>query len=402
MQSTVLKLFLQFVTATTVLSVLLTLPTQAQTEKIIYRFSGGTDGIIPVGGLVLDTSGNLYGVTEGGGANYGGTVFELSPSSGGTWTKTVVYSFGTASGDVSFPVSNLVFDAKGNLYGICFVGGAGNEGGIFELSPGSGGTWNEKILYSFAGGMDLVSLQSRLTIDGAGNLFGYHYAIYGSIFELVAGSNGTWTEKILHTFSGGNDGTAQYGDQLSVDSSGNLYGQASNGPHDFGIVFELVRGATGSWTERILHTFTGGVDGSAGLGSQILRDANGNLFGTSTWNVFELAPGSNGIWTEKILHAFTGGSDGAYPESGLTMDASGNLYGTTNEGGGAHRGTVFELKPTASGTWTEKILHRFTPTAGDAVYPSFLTLVMDKQGDLYGTGLPSGTPNFGVVFEVIP
>ena len=97
MQSTVLKLFLQFVTATTVLSVLLTLPIQAQTEKIIYRFSGGTDGIIPGGGLVLGTSGNLYGVTEGGGANYGGTVFELSPSSGGTWTKTVVYSFGTAS-----------------------------------------------------------------------------------------------------------------------------------------------------------------------------------------------------------------------------------------------------------------------------------------------------------------
>jgi uncharacterized repeat protein (TIGR03803 family) len=119
-----------------------TLPSQAQTEKIIYRFSGGTDGTTPEAGLVLDTNGNLYGVTENGGPNYAGTVFELSPGSGGTWTKTVLYSFNSGGGDVSFPVSNLVFDAKGNLYGICFDGGVHSAGGIFELSPGSNGTGN--------------------------------------------------------------------------------------------------------------------------------------------------------------------------------------------------------------------------------------------------------------------
>ena len=266
---------------------------------------------------------------------------------------------------------------EGNLCAMAFEGGANSAGGMFEFSPGSNGTWNEKIIYSFAGGMDIVSLASSLTIDGAGNLFGYHYTVYGSIFELEAGSNGTWAEKILHTFSGGNDGTAQFGDQLYVDSSGNLYGQAWVGPHDFGIVFELVRGANGSWTEKILHTFTGGADGSAGVGSPIVQDANGNLFGASTWNVFELLPGSNGTWTEKILHTFTGGSDGAYAESGLTVSASGKLYGATSEGG-LHRGTVFELTPAANGTWTEKVIHRFTPTGGDGVYPSFLTLAIDK------------------------
>ena len=401
MQQELRVLFLRFVAVVAAFSTLLSLPGQAQTEKIIYRFAGGADGLDPAGGVVLDTNGNLYGVTESGGVHGAGTVFELSPSSGGTWTKTVLYSFSSV-GDVYYPVSNLVFDAKGNLYGICWQGGAHAAGGIFELSPGSNGTWNESIIYSFAGGLDVVSLQSLLTIDGTGNLFGYRYALYGSIFELQAGSNGTWTEKTLHTFSGGNDGTVQYGAQLSVDSSGNLYGQAANGPHDFGIVFELVRGATGSWTERILHAFTGGADGSAGVGSPILRDANGNLFGASNWNVFELVPGSNGTWTEKILHTFTGGSDGAYPESGLTTDASGKLYGTTNEGGGAHRGTVFELTPTATGTWTEKILHRFTPTGGDGVYPFSSTLAIDKQGNLYGTTLSGGTSNFGVVFEVTP
>lgn len=401
MQQEVRVLFFQFITVVAAFSMLLTLPSQAQTEKIIYSFSGGTDGLSPAGGVVLDSNGNLYGVTEGGGANAAGTVFKLSPNSTGTWTKTVLYSFDPAHGDVYYPVSNLVFDANGNLYGISWQGGTHYAGGIFELSPGSNGTWNEKIAYSFAGGIDIVSAQSLLTIDGAGNLFGYHYAVYGSIFELQAGSNGTWTEKILHTFSGGNDGTAQYGGQLSIDSAGNLYGQASNGPHDFGIVFELVPGANGGWTEKILHTFRGGADGSAGVGSPVLRDANGNLFGASTWNVFELTPNSNGTWTEKVLHTFIGGSDGAYPESGLTMDASGKLYGTTNEGG-VHKGTVFELTPGTNGTWTENILHRFTPTGGDGVSPFSLTLAMDKQGNLYGTTLSGGTSNFGVVFEVTP
>lgn len=401
MQQEVRVLLFRFATVVAAFGLLLTLPSQAQTEKIIYSFSGGTDGFIPDGGLVIDANGNLYGVTQGGGANYAGSVFELIPSSSGTWTKTLLYSFDPAHGDVYDPVSNLVFDAKGNLYGISWQGGTYYGGGIFELSPGSNGTWNEKIAYSFAQGTDVVSPQSLLTIDGAGNLFGYHYAVYGSIFELQAGSNGTWTEKILHTFSGGNDGSAQYGAQLSVDSSGNLYGQASNGPRDFGIVFELVRGTNGSWTEKILHTFAGGADGSAGVGSPILRDANGNLFGASSWNVFELVPGSNGTWTQKVLHTFSGGTDGAYPESGLTMDASGNIYGTTNEGG-VHRGTVFELTPATNGTWTEKILHRFTPTGGDAVYPFSLTLAIDKQGNLYGTTQSGGTSNFGAVFEVTP
>jgi uncharacterized repeat protein (TIGR03803 family) len=383
------------------ITVLVTVPSQAQTEKIIYSFSGAADGANPFGGLISDTNGNLYGVTQRGGASDEGTVFELSPGSGATWTETVLSSFN--AGTVWFPASNVVFDAKGNLYGVAFQGGVHGMGGIFELSPASNGTWTENVIYNFAGGSDVVCSPTRIVIDGGGNLFGYRCGQYGSIFELQPKSNGTWAEKILHTFSGGNDGSVEYGVQLSVDSSGNLYGQAWNGPRDFGIVFELVRGATGSWTEKILHTFTGGAGGDAGAGSPIVQNANGNLFGASTWNVFELVPASNGTWTEKILHTFTGGSDGAYAESGLTISATGKIYGTTSEGG-LHRGTVFELTPAANGTWTERILHRFTPTGGDGVYPSFLTLTMDKQGNLYGT-TTSGGPSifgFGVVFEVTP
>ena len=130
-------------------------------------------------------------------------------------------------------------------------------------------------------------------------------------------------------------------------------------------------------------------------------DSNGNVFGPSLWNVFELEPSSAGTWTQKIVHTFGGGSDGAYPASGLTAGPSGKVYGTTEEGG-AHHGMVFELTPGSNGTWTEKILHRFTPTGGDGYDPYFATLVMDKQGNLYGTTVSGGTNNSGVVFEVTP
>jgi len=409
MQQTMQKLAIQVLIGTAVVFAMATLRAHAQTEKIIYSFSGGSDGASPEGGLVFDANGNLYGTTEGGGTNGAGTVFELSSSSGGTWTERVLYSFSFTGGDVALPTSNLVFDAMGNLYGIAPIGGAHGSGGIFELSPGSNGAWSEKIIYSFAGGSDLVSFLSGLVMDGAGNLYGYLGTsvsstgtfLYGGIFELEASSTGTWTEKVLHSFSGGNDGSAPYGGRLALDSSGNLYGQASNGPRDFGIVFELVRGTSGSWREKILHTFTGGADGSEGFGSGLFIDLNGNVFGASLWNVFELVPGSNGTWMEKILHTFRGGSDGTYPESGLTLGASGKFYGTTNEGG-AHHGTVFSLTPGSNETWSEKILHKFMPTGGDGFYPFFSTLVIDKQGNLYGTTAQGGTSSHGVVFEVTP
>ena len=404
---TIDKLVFQFVALAALAVALFTLPGQAQTEKIIYSFGGGTDGAIPED-VILDANGNLYGTVETGGANGGGGVFELSPNTSGGWTKTMLYSFSFTGSDVALPASNLVFDTKGNLYGISAIGGAHGSGGIFELSPGTGGVWTEKVIYSFAGGSDVVSFQSSLAIDGAGNLYSYRASTsssvagtYGAVFELVAGSSGTWSEKILHTFSGGNDGSAQYGGRLAIDSSGNLYGQANGGAHDYGLVFELVHGANGTWSEKVLHTFTGGADGAAGFEDLLLIEPNGNIFGASLWNVFELVRGSNGTWTEKTLHTFSGGGDGAFPDSGMIMDASGKLYGITNEGG-AHHGTVFELTPNANGTWSEKILHKFSATGGDGRFPNFATLVMDKQGNLYSATAQGGTSNNGVVFEVTP
>jgi uncharacterized repeat protein (TIGR03803 family) len=378
----------------------------AQTEQVIYSFTGGSDGGGPAGGVIVDAKGNLYGTTEAGGANSAGAVFELTPNTNGTWTEKVIYSFSHLGMDGFLPYSGLTFDSKGSLYGTTLGGGSAGQGTVFELSPGSNGTWTEQILYSFQGGTDVSSaLWGDLAIDSSGNLYGASYSggtyQFGTVYELSPGSNGTWSEKVVYSFSGGNDGGRPLGLQLAIDAAGNLYGMTSTGgPHDYGLVFELVRGLSGNWTEKIVHAFVGGADGSSPAGSLVF-DAAGNLYGPSSFSVFELMPGSNGSWTKKEIHRFAGGSDGAFPESGLVFDKAGNLCGTT-ETGGAHRGTVFKLAPNANGTWTETVLHKFSSSGTDGVFPAFPALAIDAKGNLFGTTAAGGTSNAGVVFAVKP
>lgn len=392
------------------LAMVLAVGASAQTEAILHSFTGGSDGGFPQAGLIFDSKGNLYGTTEFGGTGGGfcgtcGTAFELTPGVSGTWTETVLYAFGsTASSDGVFPIGPLIFDGKGNLYGAASQGGALGGGTVFELSPGSSGTWTEKVLYNFTGGADGgFPYGGGLVFDGSGNLYGTtpsggKYG-FGTVFELIPGATGTWTEKVLHSFTGGNDGAYPYGSTLILDSAGNLYGVAGQGGfHDYGVVFKLTRGS--GWAEKVLYAFPGGAGGSFPEGNLVF-DSAGKLYGTALYIVFELTPTSSGPWTEKTLHSFTGGSDGADASAGLAFDKAGNLYGTTSSGG-AHRGTVFELIPGAGGTWTEKILHRFSSSGGDGVFPQFGTLAIDATGHLYGTTPQGGTSNNGVVFEVTP
>ena len=384
-----------------VLTAVTNLSAQA-TEKTIYTFTGGNDGAAPEGTLIIDGKGNLYGTTSEGGTAGSGTVFELSPGPNGTWTEKVVYAFSSSSSDGALPCAGLIFDGKGNLYGTTVVGGPAFAGTVFELTPGSGGTWTEKILYGFAG-TDGSEPYASLIFDGTGNLYGTTLAGgaygFGTVFELVAGSNGTWTEKVLHSFTGGNDG-ANPESPLVLDSKGNLYGTtASAGPRDYGAVFELTPGSNGNWSEKVIYALPGA--GGSGPADGLILDSAGNLYGTSATTVFELTPGTNGTWTEKTLHTFLGGKDGAYAESGLILDKVGDLFGTTYTGG-AHHGTVYELKPGSNNTWTETVVHRFAAGAGDGVFPSPANLVQDARGNLYGTTAQGGTANTGVVYEITP
>ncbi len=375
-----------------------------QTESVIHTFTG-PDGSFPNGGLTIDSKGNLYGLAGGGGPlTYCqcGVAFQLVPGSNGTYTENVIYPFGSVTGllDGINPAGPLVLDSKGNLYGTASAGGSNFQGIVFELTPTSSGVWAETVLYNFTGANDGSGPGNGVIFDGAGNLYGFanggQYGV-GVIFELTPNSSGTWTETTLYSFTGNNDGG--FPRTLLLDTAGNLYGvAAADGLHDYGVVFELVKGSNGTWTQKILHSFTGGSGGYTPLGLNM--DASGKLYGVAEYVAFELTPGSTG-WVYKTIHNFTGGaSDGVDPDASMIFDNLGNLYSTTYSGG-AHRGTVFELKPGIGGTWTEKILHRFTANGVDGLQP-FSPVVIDASGTIYGVTTSGGASNAGVVFRIKP
>jgi uncharacterized repeat protein (TIGR03803 family) len=394
----------------------------AQQEKVLHSFSNnGTDGVGSVSALVVDANGNLYGTTASGGTGTGcgsgcGTVFELMRAAGG-WTEKVLHEFTLNSGkDGAVPEAGLILDAAGNLYGTTYEGGAYDGGAVFELSPSAGGRWTEKILHSFkVHGRDGIYPWGGLIFDSSGNLYGptaYGGAFQrGTVFELTPGAGGTWTEKLLHQFGGGSDGQVVYGGVV-FDAAGNLYGTTvEGGLYAGGTVFELTPTTGGGWSEKVVHHFGSGADGSYPYDGVIL-DASGNVYGTTFYGgnnlncspscgaVFELVPTGGGAWTEEVVHGFgDSATDGTWPTGGLIFDASGNLYGTTGYGGDFFRGTVFELTPSTGG-WTETILHSFgNGQDGTDPWPS---LVFDGSGNLYGTTTGGGIYRSGMAFEITP
>jgi len=404
---------------------------QCQTETVLHSFGGTVnDGFGPAGGLLVDASGNLFGTTAGGsttlcdlGEVFGcGIVYELVKSSNGD-TETILYSFGTTSptGDGASPYAGLIADAAGNLYGTTTYGGSPNClidigvdgcGTVFELVKTPTG-YSESVLHTFTGLGDGANPYVSLTMDSSGNLYGTTYnggaCALGTVFELVKSSGG-YTEKILYSFGcTPNDGSYPYG-AVIADSAGNLYGTTeSAGASEDGTVFELVNSG-GEYTEKVLYNFSG-TDGDMPVGG-VIADLAGNLYGTTegggeyaAGTVFELT-NSLGSYTENVLYSFKGPSDddGQAPMASLVMDASGNLYGTARLGGTGCApqgcGIVFELV-NASGTYTEKIVHRFG-APGDGLDPS-APLVVDSAGNLYsvtGAGGAIVTCSCGTVFVI--
>jgi uncharacterized repeat protein (TIGR03803 family) len=411
--------------ATAVLSILPPGAWAKDKEKVLYGFTNGSDGGLPVGNLVFDKAGNLYGVTVQGGANGLGTVFKLTPANG-VWTETVLHSFRGGS-DGSSPKGTLIFDQAGNLYGATY-GGGGNGcfagcGTVFKLTPVAHDKWTETVLYVFTGGADGASPQAGLVADTAGNLYGTTYqggnascatGGCGTVFELTPGSGKQWTETVLHAFTAGRDGAYPFAG-LIFDNSGNLYGTASlGGQPNGGIVFALTPGRGGKWNETVIHAFKGGRDGFApASGLALFR---GSLYGT-TYNggddmcglmagcgtVFQMKSSAGGKWTENVIHRFRG-SDGLESFATPVLDRAGNLYGTTFEGGSGvcdFCGTAFELTPSVNGHWQETVLHDFGSRSGDAGTPEG-GLILDKTGNLFGTTAGGGTVGYGTVYEITP
>jgi uncharacterized repeat protein (TIGR03803 family) len=382
------------------------------TEKKLHNFGNGSDGANPYAGLIFDGVGNLYGTTEYGGSHYGGTVFELSPNGSGGWTEKKLHNFGNGSDGIN-PIAGLIFDGAGNLYGTA-GGGSYGYGTVFEMSPNGNGGWTEKKLHNFGNGSDGTGPGAGLIFDGAGNLYGTTVRGgshgYGTVFELMPQQGGNWHEKVLHNFSLDNDGVNPYAG-LIFDSGGNLYGTTPDwGRYQSGTVFELMPQQDGSWHERVLHNFDFYNDDAASPNA-LSFDADGNLYGTSydggsndLGTVFQLIPAGNGSWTESVLFNFNlNASDGAYPSASLISDAAGNFYGTTAWGGTYDAGTVFEISPNGSGGWTEKLLHifRYNGHGSDGANPN-ASLILDGNGNLYGTTTNGGSSGIGTVFEMSP
>ncbi len=322
------------------------------TETVLYAFCSQSpncaDGASPSGGVIMDHAGNLYGTAGEGGKNCQcGTVFKLSPDSAGT--ETVLYNFCSQNNcsDGGGP-DGVIMDSAGNLYGATAGGGTYYQGVVFKLAPHG----TETVLYNFCSQnncTDGANPIGGLIRDAAGNFYGT--TLYGGtndigvVFKVAPDGTETVLYSFCSQFNCSDGGYPRAG--VIEDQSGNLYGTAEFGGNvgcngTCGVIFEIA--ANGTYA--LLHKFSG-VDGSYPIGG-LIRDAAGNLFGTTfgggengNGTVFKLAPDG----TERVLYSFAGGSDGEWPEAGLIKDKAGNLYGTTLEGGpNGGAGTVFKLR----------------------------------------------------------
>ncbi len=401
----------RFVTAVAITTATLLLVGSAVTSPTLttlYSFTGGTDGNLPLAGLVSDASGALYGTTSQGGTSGFGVAFKLTPPAkpGDPWKEKVLHSFTTGTGDGFAPEGPLTFGKAGNLYGTTAGGGTNGWGAVFELTPPTtqGGQWTETVIHNFSISVsDGTGPLDGLIFDRAGNLYGTTLGGgafgQGTVFKLEAPAvaGGAWTESVLYSFKFSTDGGNPIGGVV-FDKSGALYG-TTNMAGDIvhcgdlagcGVVFKLAPSSSGEWTQTVLHTFEG-PDGNGPVAGLII-DSAGSLYGTAQFGgasdsgvVFQLTPPISGNqWTYTTLHSFAGGKDGGMPGADLLLNKAGALYGTTTNGGQFNFGTVFKLVPPsmAGGQWTKKVLHSFALTDGST--PRGI-LKFGAAGILYGT-----------------
>jgi uncharacterized repeat protein (TIGR03803 family) len=346
----------------------------ASQEDVLYSFQQAPDGQQPLSSLLVDKKGVLYGTTVAGGtggcAGFGcGTVVKLRPSGNG-YTETVIYDFQGGS-DGAYPRAGLIADTTGALYGTTQNGGNG---------PCSGG-------------------------------FGC-----GTAFKLTPSGTG-YAESVLYRFHGGSDGANPLAGVIA-DDRGALYGTTpSGGTYGAGTVFKLTLSGT-SYTESVLRSYGEYKTDAATPYGGVILGAKGALYGTSAYGgagycscgtVFKLTRSRSG-YRESILHSFTSGSDGAVPYAGLLAGTDGALYGTTTKGGygscaGGGCGTVFKLTPSPSG-YTEGIIYSFQAkgskgNGNDGASP-FAGLLATSSGMLFGTTIGGGSSSSGTVFKLAP
>jgi len=322
---------------------------QAQSYHVLYNFTGGRDGAQPYAGLSIDRGGKLYGTTHSGneGVNWG-----------------VVYQFRRAGTGWIFQSLQL-FD--GALAARAIIG---PNGSVYGTSP------------------------NNLDQYRSGYVFNLRPQLNACTTAIC-----NWNASILYGFSGGADGgQPRYGD-LVFDALGNMYGTTAVGGTGSGVVYKMTQSG-GNWSEQPIYAFNGTPDGATPFGG-VVFDSVGNIYGTTTQGgangfgaVYELSPSGSG-YTERVIYSFTGGTDGSYPTAAIYIDGSGNLFGTTSNGGSGGGGTVFELSPNGS-SFNYTLLHSFS---GGTQCGPWGTLAADSNGNLFGTTVCDGATGHGNIFE---
>jgi uncharacterized repeat protein (TIGR03803 family) len=373
--------------------------------KILHAFGQGDDGSGPWGGLVLEANGDAYGTTINGGTYNYGTVFELTPHPGGRWTESILHSFDAYKQEGGMLMGGLALDTSGNLYGMTTTSVSG-FGRVFELSPGPGG-WHLTVLQTGGGHFNLILDQA----DNLYGPLGLGKYGQGAISELVKADG--WTEKWLYSFCAKStrkhdcmDGSDPYAG-VTWGPAGSLYGTTVQyGVHGYGVVFKLTPQRDGTWKEIVLHSFPAFEGDGQKPYEGVVLDKAGNLYGATSQGgsstdcgvIFKLAPQVSGKWKETILYDFPKVAQGCGSNT-LAFDAKGNLWGTA-QGGTSSNGVVFELTPQQNGKWKYHVVHQFNWKDGSLPGSA---VSFDAKGNVYGTTITGGAPYYGgVVFEITP
>lgn len=398
------------------LAAVMTQSAQAQTYSVIYNFTGGVDGAMPMAGLTPEGIASFYGTANFGGITGGpcgnggcGVVYRLVNGESG-WVITTLYSFMGGADGQNPQTANLAFGPNGGLYGTTFLGGGGCTGQgcgtVFNVSPprsdGLASAWFETIIHRFdysegSGPVGTPVFDHNGNLDGATNAGGLNNG--GIIYQLNQSSG--WNEQVLYHPYG------YPGSGVTMDHAGNLYGTTFNGGSNLhGSVYKLTPSGSG-FVETDLYDFTNGSDGGYPKAGVIL-DAQGDIYGATTTSgsgkggtVFKLSF-QNGNWVFSTLYSFPRPMNGSIitgPVGNLMMDSAGNLYGTTLSDGANGFGAVFKLTP-SNGSWTYTSLHDFT-NGSDGGFP-YSNLVIDQHGNLFGTASTGGASGAGAIFEITP
>ena len=374
---------------------------QAQDFQVLYSFTGGPDGAGPTTGLTLDHNGNLYGTAQGGGQGFG-TVFKLTRHNS-SWLFSPLYNF--HNNDGAFPNTPLVIGPDGALYGTTQRGGLTTLGTVYVLRPPLHGycehvscSWNETVLYNFRAGSDSAFPRGTIAFDTAGNLYGAASGDYpddgGNVWKLT-GSHGIWTFSVIHQFTGAQgdgDGSNPFGGIIFYGPK--IYGTTgAGGACNGGAVFQLTPSGSG-WTEQTIASFCaqGGYPYAG-----VVADGSGKLYGATRLvdYAYEVIP-SGGGWTYTTIYQL---SNSTGPWTSLTIDAQGNLYGTVPTDGQYPLGYVFKLS-NSNGVWTLTHLHDFTG-GHDGASP-YGGVILDADGNIYGTAAGDGAHNEGVIWKITP